>query len=323
MMDAKHEVLGEIRNSVSIFKEVNSNQYRIRCPICGDSQKNLESAHCYIKCSYDQNEPLLFHCFLCNSSGIVNKSFLDKLGIKSKHVDKLSYNRRNVFSKANNKDINIDVGNPKNSPQTKYIDDRLGPGFTLDDYDKFRIVWNMDNIFQYITSTRIKNSIPNNINSISFLSDDKSSLLTRSFTDENGRWSKLKIIPIDNGPSFYTIKTVIDLFTKEDIIVNIAEGIFDVLSIYKNFTDDYANSVFIAVLGSDYISGLNYMINKGFVGSNIIIKVYIDSNINEREIKKSLKPFKWLFKQIIVLRNIKNKDVGVKIEDIKLSNNPI
>ena len=82
-LDAKHEVLGEIRNSVSIFKEVNSNQYRIRCPICGDSQKNLESAHCYIKCSYDQNEPLLFHCFLCNSSGIVNKSFLDKLGIKS------------------------------------------------------------------------------------------------------------------------------------------------------------------------------------------------------------------------------------------------
>lgn len=318
MNDIKHDVLNEIRNNVSLFKPVNNIQYRIRCPICGDSQKNIEDAHCYIKCSYDLNEPLLYHCFLCNSSGIVNKYFLDKLGVKSKYISQLDNTKHNTITRIKNNNIDIITGEPKRSKQTNYIEERLGSGFTISDYNKFKIIWDMNNIFQYINSNRVRNAIPNNIDSVTFLSDDKCTLLTRSFTDDNGRWNKLRIIP-GESQSFYTIKSMINLFTDKIITVNIAEGVFDVLSIYKNFTDDYSNSAFVAVLGSDYIAGLKYMIAKGFIGNNINVKIYIDSNIDERALIKDLKQYKWLFNQISVLRNIKGKDVGVRIEDIQLS----
>lgn len=317
MNDIKHQILDEIEKRVDVFSKVSAIQYRIRCPICGDSQKNLRDAHCYIKCSYDPNEPLLYNCFKCNSGGKVNSAFLEKLGVKSELTKKLDNQRFNKIALWKNIDINIMTGEPVfKSPQVKYISDRLGDGFTEEDIERFKIVWDLNAILPYITDQRVRNSMPNNMTSISFLSDDKSSLLTRYFSDDGSRWRKIKLFPSENR-AFYTIKTTLDLFTPDDIEVNIAEGIFDVLSIYRNF-NECPNSVFVASLGSDYISAVDYVIGKGIIGSNVIIKVYIDDDVNEKSLKYRLKRYKWLFREIYVYRNIKSKDVGVTTDKIKL-----
>ena len=120
-----------------------------------------------------------------------------------------------------------------------------------------------------------------------------------------------------DSKSFYVIKAVIDLFTKDEIVINIAEGIIDVLSIYKNFNDG-PNSVFIASLGSDYIGALEYAIGKGFIGDNVTVKIYIDQDQNEKELIRALKKYKWIFNNIFIYRNILEKDVGVRIDRIKL-----
>lgn len=317
MNDIKHQILDEIEKRVDVFSKVSAIQYRIRCPICGDSQKNLRDAHCYIKCSYDPNEPLLYNCFKCNSGGKVNSAFLEKLGVKSELTKKLDNQRFNKIALWKNIDINIMTGEPViKSPQVKYISDRLGDGFTKEDIERFKIVWDLNAILPYITDQRVRNSMPNNMTSISFLSDDKSSLLTRYFSDDGSRWRKIKLFPSENR-AFYTIKTTLDLFTPDDIEVNIAEGVFDVLSIYRNF-NECPNSVFVASLGSDYISAVDYVIGKGIIGSNVIIKVYIDDDVNERSLKYRLKKYKWIFKDIYIYRNIKSKDVGVTTDKIKL-----
>ena len=54
------------------------------------------------------------------------------------------------------------------------------------------------------------------------------------------------------------------------------------------------------------------------VGEAIIGAIYIDSDIDERSLKYQLRKYKWLFNRIIILKNIKSKDVGVPIDQIKL-----
>lgn len=317
MNDIKHRIIDEIEKNVDVFYKSSGIQYRIRCPICGDSQKNLKDAHCYIKCSYDPSEPLLYICFKCNSSGKVNESFLKKLGIKSDVVNLVDKQRYNKIPSVNKADVNIITGEPVlESRQAEYINKRLGVKFTVDDFDRFKIIWDMNTIYPYISDQRIKNSIPSNINSISFLSDDKSVLLTRYFGEDDPRWRKTKLFP-SKSKSYYTIKSALDIFTNDDIEVNIAEGVIDVISVYKNFASN-ENSVFIATLGSDYAGGIEYAITKGLIGYNVIVKVYIDSDVNLNNVRFQLKKYRWIFKNIYIYMNIKSKDVGTTIDNIKL-----
>lgn len=324
MKDNKQLIMNEIESHSSVFRKVSPIQYRIRCPICGDSQKNLRDAHCYIKCGYDPTEPILFNCFKCNSSGRVTSSFLEKLGIDTmklgKVVDKLDKFHYNRIPTLKNSDVNILTGVPvMNSLQVDYIEWRLGKGFTYEDYDRFKIVWDMDSVIQYITSDKVRNSLPTNSTSISFISDDKSMMLSRlcskSKSDES-EWRKISIYPSQNR-SFYTIKSTFDLFTHDMITINIAEGVFDVMSIYKNFNGG-DNSAYIATLGSDYTSGVDYAIAKGLIGTNVNVNIYIDSDIDVKYVKSQLKRYRWIFNKISIFKNILYKDIGVPIDRIKL-----
>jgi len=320
MKPTKYEILSEIQKGVPICKPVNGVEYRIRCPICGDSQKDPTDSHCYIKCSNDPMEPLLYNCFLCNAHGIVNKYFLKKLGL-SKDVQRLALtNRSRKIPLTSVSDVSLVIGTPViASNQVAYIENRLGKGFSFEDYDRFKIVWDFRGIIPYIDSAKVRNTLPNPGETITFLSDDKTTLMIRRLTpaDEDHSWRKLGIMR-GMGRAFYTIKSQIDIFTQESIVINIAEGVFDILSVYKNFYDT-KNSAFIAALGSDYISALEHMIGKGIIGKNVSVRIYIDKGIDMKELIFRLKGYKWMFKQITLCWNVIGKDVGVKLEEIKLA----
>lgn len=318
-MYIKDKIMDEIEKNVDVFHKVSSIRYRIRCPFCGDSQSDPKDSHMYLKCDSDPNTPIVYYCFKgnCGAHGAVNKEFLDRLGIKINGIEKFTnktFNRVSYIKKTN---VDIITGSPiMNSPQIKYIEKRLGKGFNFDDYDKFKIIWDMNSLLPFITDDKSKHTLPSNTSSISFLSDDKSSMLTRFFDNINEfRWKKTKLFKSDNK-SFYTIKATLDLFTKDKIIINIAEGIFDILSVYKNFnTGD--NSVHIASLGADYESGITYAIGNGFIGSNVTIRIFIDSNIDVKILKNKVKHYSWLFDKMIIMKNIKSEDFGTTIDNIK------
>lgn len=174
-------------------------------------------------------------------------------------------------------------------------------------------------MLEYITNPRIRNTFPSNDSTISFLSDNQAVVINRTFLEDQteSQWRKITIVNKDTK-AFYTIKTQIDLFSLDKTVVNIAEGIFDILSVYKNF-NDCDNSAFIATLGSDYISAVNYAIAKGLIGTNVELRLYIDNGIKEKQLKYTLRRFKWMFNSIKIFHNIKSKDVGVPIDQIKLS----
>ena len=319
MNDVKQQILEEIRATVDVFRHRGGYEYSIRCPLCGDSQTDPRDSHCYIKCSYDPNEPIWFKCFKCNQGGRVGPWFLKKLNLKQDVINMLDNGRYSKLTVATESLVKIATGNVvMNSPQTKYIEDRVGKGFTVDDYERFKIIWNTNDIMEYITNARIRNTFPSNDSTISFLSDNQAVVLNRTFFEgEESQWKKITLFNVPSK-AFYTIKTPIDLFTLDDVVVNIAEGIFDILSVYKNF-NDCENSAFIATLGSDYISAVNYAIAKGLVGHNIELRIYIDNGIKEKQLVHGLKRFKWMFKSIKIFRNIKAKDIGVPIDQIQLT----
>lgn len=325
---SKLRVIDEIRKHVDVFVPVPPIRYRIRCPFCGDSQKDLKDSHLYIKCTDDPDEPLLYKCFLANclAKGKVDRFFLKLLGINNKEIidivsENKKYNRIGLFR---NNNIDIITGKPvMNSAQVGYIEKRLGKGFTEEDLDKFKIIWDISSIIPYMPNStafdkKAINTLPGKNDVISFISEDKSLVAVRSIIEDGFRWKKIYLSKSSiNTSTVYTLKVTLDLFTQDPIEVNIAEGIFDILSVYKNF-NKCKNSVFISVLGGDYQNGIDYAIKKGIIGSNVTIKVYADSNVNIKFLKDNLKKYKWLFNNIFIFRNAIYEDIGTTIDKIKL-----
>ena len=314
MNDIKQQVLQEIEKAVPIFIRSSPIQYRIRCPICGDSQKNRRDTHCYIKCSMDPTEPLLYYCFKCNAYGRVNRMFLEKLGIDGDilgALDKRHYNRIQTIQTVNDEMI---LGTPSlESKQVKYMQKRLGVNFTEEELAHMRLVKDIWYMRAFIGSTGARNALPGNDHAIAFITEDRAVMAIRSFLDEEGQWRKMKLFPSEMK-SFYTIAGTINPF--EECIVNIAEGIFDIISVYKNFPSE--NAAYIATLGSDYISAVDYAVMKGLVGNEIHLRIYVDTDVNEKELVTMLKTYRWMFGSITTLRNVKSKDVGVPIDEIEL-----
>lgn len=308
-MNSKIEILNEIEKNCEFFKKIAFDQYKMKCPFCGDTDKE-NHGHLYLKCTNDINEPILYHCFLCNAGGRVNKAFLDKFNIKLSTPETINY--FNKLSKMKGKhDISEGIPN-LDSPQYKYLANRLHAQFTIEELSKFRIVWDMAGIDECITSKRVKNTLPSNIDSISFFSDNNCVLLTRFF-DNKLRWRKTTLFP--SNRAFYSIRKDIDLFQK-DIHIHIAEGVFDVLSLYKNFYHE--NGIYLATLGSEYCGAIDHVSSLGLFGSNVTLHFYLDKDIDEKFILMKLKKMRWAFNNIRVYKNTLSKDIGVPKDQIKL-----
>ena len=307
-MNNKIEILNKIRENSPVFYTVTSEEFRIRCPLCGDSQKNFKSAHMYLKCSKDLSEPIMFHCFKCNKNGRMNNEFLNLLNIKNITIDDNNIVNKLYYFKNHN--LNIDNCLLKTS--IDYIKYRIGD-ISENELMNLRLI-SLDELSKILTNKRIINSLPFDSECIAFISEDNSMVICRYLYNENYRWKKIQLF--NSGVSVYTIKTMIDLFTLNDFNIHISEGIFDCISCYKNF--DKNNSLCLAVLGSNYSNGIEYCINKGIVGSNININIYLDQDINEREVKKNCRIYKWLFKDIRFYKNSLDHDLGVKPDRIQL-----
>ena len=318
-MDAttKKKVMTELENKAVNFSSVGGSQYRIRCPVCGDSNKRDTAAHCYIKCDYDNpGEPILYNCFRCNAHGMVNNKFLEGLGIDP--IIKNDHAHYNVFyQKANDIEMNLGEVDLK-SPQALYINHRLKTHFDKEDFQRFRIVWSVESLKKSLWDQQVIKRIPTNYEAISFISEDHSTILSRFFDEKIGRWMKMSFNRSKPHKSIYNIHTTIDLFNMDkQITVYIAEGILDAISLYGMYGAE--NNVYIAVLGSNYIDGMDYLMRRGILGHNVDVVVVADNDIHLPSLKQRLKAYKWMYNSISVCVNVMEKDVGVPVDQIKLN----
>ena len=326
-------------------KQVNSVEYRTRCPYCGDSL-NENTGHLYIRIDPDDNLPIVFHCFKCEESGVLRAETLammdiNDVGLKSelatlnKTADKLdgkniSQDKEMLYFDFQLPDIRL--GDEK----IKYVENRLGVKIPEEDYEKIKIIPSLYDFLRLndITVSPLRKYQMDRIDDhyVGFLSYGNSHILFRDISNkEDIRWIKYPILPdSQRNRLFYTISGSIDIFTNETITINLSEGVMDILSVYYNLGYDKDNTMNIAVSGKYYEAIMLFLIDSGLVGSNIIVNIFADNDAvfgkkgktsNSTTIgyyRKTFKYYKCLFKEVNIYYNTIGKDVGVPRDKISL-----
>lgn len=326
------------------IRQVNEVQYRTRCPFCGDSRSNPNTGHLYIKINPEDNYPMVYHCFKCEESGIVNDNLLLALNIGDINL-KSSISTLNKTSDKikgqkyfdDDKIVNFGYKLPevKNYKKVRYIEDRLKVIITESDLSTFKIITSLKEflVFNGIKEITMDRSICHMLERdyVGFLSFGGAYILFRDITDKQKyKWIKYPVTQESRGCKlFYSTSTSIDVFTKENININLSEGVMDIISAYKNLGYDSNNDLNIAVCGKQYLYVLNALGSMGFVGDNINLNIFSDNdevfnnNKNNKPttieyFKKLLNKQKYLYGNTNIYYNLIDKDIGVDLDKISL-----
>jgi len=341
--ETKQDMIQALFNRGGYIKQVNDAEYRTRCPFCGDSQKNFNTGHLYIRINVDDNFPMVYNCFKCNEHGIINQEFLnimdiDDINLKSsvtmlnKTSDKLKAHK---FINGD-KTIIFDYIRPevKKCKKIEYIENRLGIILNEQDIERLKIITSLREflILNEIKSITCDNRWAHKIEDhyVGFLTFGGSHILFRDITEtEEYRWIKYPITQESKQcQAFYSMEAEIDLFSKDKIIINLSEGILDIASAYANLGYDEPNTMNIAVCGKHYVSILTKLANMGFVGDNIVLNIFADNDkdFNNKNNQPTtieyfrciLRKMKYLYGEVNVYYNTTSKDIGVPRQNISL-----
>lgn len=338
----KYEFKRKLKNKLLEIYPVNEtgiNQLAVRCPFCGDSQKNSKSTHFYIKINLKDDEPVLFNCFICTTSGILNPSIMRTLDINDLQLNSglLAYNSMSV------KNVNTSLGITNNEfdfrvpvpdmssdnvqKKKEYFENRLGIKTTVEEMVAMKIVFRLGEFLKYndvetLTVNKQKALALHN-DYLGFLTGRNEFINFRQVTPNNKfkRYENYSIFKgLDNTRRFYIIPNEIDLLTNEKIVINISEGPFDIQGVYHHIFDkDSNNMIYAAVCGSAYVTVIKYFIKMGIYG-NVDINIFSDNDKKPQFYKKMIEELSpWINKfNIYYNDHEKENDFGVPKDRIKM-----
>ena len=335
MTDTKNIVNFLLQHLPKAHLVSNNREINCRCMFCPDS-RNPNHAHFYISVPTN-NSPIFFHCKKCQSSGVLtHKTLLEwNLFDKDISVDLINYNRT-AFGNTNynlSQEIyniqNTYISDTKKSEiKLKYINDRLGLNLDYDDIINSKIVLNLkdllcnNNITEYSRHINIINQLDEYF--IGFLSYDNSFLNLRRIVKEgvvysgiDKRYVNYNIFnKVDNTSNYYTIPSQIDI--SKPVKICIAEGPFDTLSIRYNLNKSLDNMIYSTVQGNNYLGCIRHFLNIVAV-PNIEIHAYLDMDVSDRVIPHLIDNLNIYGMKTYVHWNLKNKDMGVSLDNIEES----
>lgn len=250
-----------------------------RCRYCPDG-RDRNSAHMYISIPKNPSEPSMFYCQLCHSTGIVNPDTLTQWGVyDSEMAMMLLQHNKGISKKWKTMNtgkmiyhlINNYIYDDKVSfDKLAYINNRLGINMTFHDVLDKKIVLNLGDVLQTNNLRMTRDpAIVNDLDKyfMGFISFDNAFVNMRK-TCEDGivnekidkRYINYNLFnKLDNTQRFYTMPTQIDISYPQRIPIHIAEGPFDILSIYYNLRHgEYG--IYTSVSGSNYKGIINHFI---------------------------------------------------------------
>ena len=312
-----------------------------RCPECGDSA-NPSSTHLYIYIPWNNDSASWYYCHHCNSSGIIDYKKLIEWDIFDKDIadDLVELNRRCLNESRHSKYYNRTYYKIHNTYTTydnqseikrQYICNRIGYNLSYEDLKKLKIVLNLKDLLKenHINSYTRHESIVSDLDKyfVGFLSIDNAFLNMRRtcpqgqiYSSIDKRYVNYKIFDKeDTTQRFYTIPTRIDLNSIYRIPFHIAEGPFDILSIYLNLRNR-SNGIYTSATGSNYISTILYFLIDLQLPF-IELHIYPDNDKlgDDTRIYNIINKLPDPTISVYVHRNIKpgQKDFGVPLQDIQ------
>lgn len=313
-----------------------------RCFECPDSS-NINSAHMYISIPKDNEKPSMYYCHKCGCHGIVTHKKLIEWGIYDKDIA-LEIDKYNESVKLNTKSSRYfnDVIYKLNSTITttngnkaefkrNYINSRIGQNLSFKDLRQLKIIVNLldliteNHIDKLTRDERVVMQLDNEF--VGFLSVDNAYLNMRRTCQEgivykeiDKRYVNYNLLPKnDTSQRFYTIPNKINLVRPDRIKLHIAEGPFDILSIYLNLRKK-EEGIYTCVAGANYMNNiLYYLIDMGLPYLEIHFYPDNDSQGTNERIKWIVNNIPDPYIPVYIHRNLYpgEKDFGVPINKIK------
>lgn len=293
-------------------RTTNSTEYRFKyCPFCGDSKMHL-----YLNIDINSDDPIFYHCFKCNSGGVLKQDMLEQMLPGSIIVPKWGKSRKVVVNGVVSSESvviseNIVAEGDDVSKVQEYIRSRVGSTPSIEDLNKFEyIVRPYDYAKTYLGDEKIRMLDEErfwfrmtNGNMAGRFPNDK---------EEERRWVKY-ISNRVSGRGLYRINQAFDMY--KPVNVCIAEGVMDLVGLYYNYP--ISNPIFIAVLGSDYTAGMKYVLERGIFGKGVNIKIFKDADVPMAKmvIPRRLMQF---FQSVDIYENKLAKDTGVLPEKLDI-----
>jgi len=326
-----NSLITSIRKSGKLYYlSTRKDEISIRCVYCGDSLKSERSAHLYIELV----SPYRFHCKKCNEDGLVTPKFLRDLDLmdsdliyevqRSNLKSKKEFNLIKKSSNFKNKKLKLEYTESSSElKKLNYVNKRLNLKLDFEDALNYKMVLNFKKLIEDnnvsihpLNEWMIKRLRLLNSNYVGFLSHNDSCINFRNINeDNNDRYTNFTLDNL-NRSKFYIKPTTIDIL-KEEIKLTICEGIFDLISIDKNYLRK-DNDILVSVNGSSYDLVINHLQKLGFL--NLDIEIFSDNDVPIEYFKKIKRNNILLSnKKIKINYNNIGKDFGVvknKIERI-------
>ena len=341
MNDFKENLTQFLLNNIPGKVVSGEKEFLCRCPFCGDS-KHLKSAHLYINLPESEDVPVMYHCKKCNTSGVLNRNVLRELGVEVVDQDLLSdlikrhKKLSGNFVRGSNKNRSIYKFpivydrislNDNTSNKLNYINNRLGIKLDYNDCIESKIVLNLydlydrNNSLSFTRDKRIVNEL--NDSFIGFLGYNNGVLNMRNLKDKKDyskyldkRYVNYNLFSPEQlaGTSkYYIIPNEIDTLNPEPVKIHIAEGPFDILSIFYNLNNgNKYNSIYASIEGKSYMNLIKFLLADLKI-INAEIHVYFDNDVSDKEIRSILEQLQFLNINIYFHWNRfeREKDFGV------------
>ena len=277
-------------------REIQCRCFNTSCEDCYDYKSH---GHFYIHIPQNENETSTFNCFKCGYSGIVTHNKLLEWNIFEpsiaeelyKHNSSISHSSNSKYSKREIYTVFNTVIRDSDISQFKldYINNRLKTNLTFQDIRDLKIILNLYDIIgenNISKLTREKNIVDQlDINFLGFLSIDNAFVNMRRLCDKglvyksiDKRYINYKLYnKFDSSERFYVIPTSIsNMYSPNPIKINIAEGPFDILSVYLNLRHK-EEGIYIAGTGCNYFGILLYCLEV-FGVINAEVHFYADND---------------------------------------------
>lgn len=309
-----------------------------RCHFCGDSKNDLSAKHLYIGL---KDGLIKYNCFKCPAKGIVNFKFLKDLDCYDVGLINLCEEQNKKNSSSDYRSSNVlrndlyikqliipNYTNEFGYKKLKYISNRFGHEISINDTIRFKIILNLkdfldiNGVYKY---TRHPNTIDIlNKYFVGFLSMDNKYVVLRRLVSEDklpkqvsSRYINYNIYGDENAMKYYAIPTVINTVYPLDI--HVAEGAFDILSVYMHVAPIGSNAIYACISGNSYLGLIQFLILRfGFTSFNL--HVYLDADADKHYIDSFIESLRVFNINLYLHMNqfSGEKDFGVpmnKIED--------
>lgn len=275
----------------------------MRCKFCGDS-KVLSSKHLYIFCG-DDTTPPMYHCFKCGESGVLTRDILSKLTGYDSGANSILYQLNNRIKEVSknskykprkNNIYNLSYNIPYmqsiyTEKKIEYINHRLGLQLPYEELINDKIVFDISTLLKYnrITETTRKKDFLEfaSIYCIGFLTMDNAYITLRNLHKNppkgvDFRYAIYNVFnSYDSHMRYYCIPSQIDTLSTEPVHIHIAEGSFDILSVFYHLCNaNRMQNIYIAANGKSFSNVIKFILSS-YAITNTIIHMYLDNDVRD------------------------------------------